>query len=132
MPKRYSQRRRTYWEDARCARFDGESDCVFLTRMKERLRGALFREPDDSLFVLVPCNAVHTFGMKHDLDIAFLDGEGTVLAVHRKAGKRRRLRCPGARMTLERFSRESPWFTVDDRVGLKPTFHQQRRRKDDL
>lgn len=115
MSQRYSQRRRTYWEGAHAR----SSEYVFLTRASERLRGLLFRKPDGIVRVLVPCGAVHTIGMAHELDIAFLDREGTVLAVYRKVGKRRRLRCAGARLTLERFANESPWFQVGDRVSLE-------------
>lgn len=114
MPKRYSRRRRDYWEDAHAAR----PEYVFLTRADERLRGLLFRKPDAKVRVLAPCDAVHTIGMVHELDIAFLDSKGKVLAAHRKVGKRRRLRCPGARMALERFANEGPWFAVGDRVSL--------------
>lgn len=92
--------------------------CVFLTRSSERLRGLLFRKPDASVRVLVPCNSVHTVGMKYDIDVAFLDKEGTVLAVHRGVGKRRRLGCAAARMTLERFATDAPWFRVGERVSL--------------
>lgn len=115
MSNRYSQRRRAYWEGAHTKR----PEYVFLTRMSERLRGLLFREPDAKVRVLVPCGAVHTIGMAHEIDIAFLDGEGTVLAAFKKVGKRRRLRCHGARMTLERFTDERPWFAVGERVSLE-------------
>ena len=115
MSRRYSQLRRAYWEGAHAAR----PEYVFLTRTSERLRGLLFRKPDGLVRVLVPCGAVHTIGMTHEIDIAFLDGAGTVLAVHKKVGKRRRLSCAGARMTLERFADDRPWFTVGDRVGLE-------------
>ena len=115
MTRRYSQRRCAYWSEASAA----PAECVFLTRAHERLRGLLFREPDDKVRALVPCNAVHTVGMAHEIDIAFIDGAGTVLAAHRRVGKRRRLRCAGARMTLERFADERPWFTAGDRVSLE-------------
>ena len=115
MSKRYSQRRRAHWEDAQVA----PTDCVFLTRMSERLRGLLFCKPDAKVRVLVPCAAVHTIGMTHEIDIAFLDGEGTVLAAYEKVGKRRHLRCAGARMTLERFASERPWFVAGERVSLE-------------
>ncbi len=37
--------------------------------------------PDEGIY-LVPCEGVHTFGMKFPIDVAFLDSKGTVLAVH--------------------------------------------------
>lgn len=33
--------------------------------------------------MLTPARAVHTFGMRFDLDVAYLDGDGVVLDVHR-------------------------------------------------
>lgn len=114
MSKRYSQRRRAYWEGAHTAL----PEYVFLTRVSERLRGLLFREPDGLVRVFVPCAAVHTVGMAHEIDIAFVDGEGRVLAAYKKVGKRRCLRCRGARMTLERFADERPWFAPGERVRL--------------
>ena len=38
-------------------------------------------DPDEGIY-LVPCEGVHTFGMKFPIDVAFLDSKGTVLAVH--------------------------------------------------
>lgn len=107
-------------------------DYVFLTRIPERLRGLLFRKPDKTVRVLVPCRSVHTMGMAYEIDVAFLDAEGTVLSVHRKVAKRRRVRCDGARMTLERFATNDPWFHVGDRVGLLTlTKKTEERRKED-
>ena len=92
---------------------------VFLTRAAERLRGLLFCEPDEKVRVFVPCAAVHTVGMRYALDVAFLDGEGNVLASYRKVGKHRSLRCAHARMTLERFADDRPWFAPGERVSLE-------------
>lgn len=126
MSQRYSKRRRAYWEGAHAM----PPEYVFLTRASERLRGLLFRKPDGLVRVLVPCGAVHTIGMAHELDIAFLDEEGTVLAAHRRVGKRRRLRCRGARMTLERFADEKPWFAAGDRVSLTAVSRQVSKGKE--
>lgn len=49
-----------------------------------RLRGLLLREPlaaDGSEgMLIVPCNGVHTCGMRYPLDVVFLDQEQRVLA----------------------------------------------------
>lgn len=69
-----------------------------------RLRGFLFRpspRPGDGL-LLVPCDAIHTFGMSFDLDVIFLDSQGGVLDVKERVppGKLPG-RVPGARYVLE-------------------------------
>ena len=49
-----------------------------------RLRGLLGRPPlaEGEGLLLVPCRAVHMLGMRYPIDVAFLDGEGLVVAVH--------------------------------------------------
>ena len=50
----------------------------------ERRRGLLGRDslaPEEGLY-LVPCEWVHTFGMRFPIDIAFLHRDGRVLALH--------------------------------------------------
>lgn len=52
--------------------------------------------------LLIPrCAAVHTFGMRFPLDLAFLDREGGVLLRLRSVPPRRVLRCRGADAVLE-------------------------------
>ncbi|NHM15852.1 DUF192 domain-containing protein [Eggerthellaceae bacterium zg-887] len=85
-----------------------------------RLRGLLATEPDDEALLLMPCKDVHTFGMRHDLDIAFVSSEGMILATHRNVGPQRRLAHPWAEAVIERFaSPEDPWFTVGDRLHIR-------------
>jgi uncharacterized protein len=47
------------------------------------------------------CRSVHTFGMRFDLDVLFLDSEGRVLEVRRSVRAGRILRCPAADSVLE-------------------------------
>ena len=49
-----------------------------------RLLGLLGREPlsDGEGLLLVPCRAVHLFGMRYPLDVVFLDRSGAVVAVY--------------------------------------------------
>jgi len=50
-----------------------------------RLRGFLARPApkQGEGILLLPCNAIHTFGMTFDLDVLFLDAEGKVLKLKR-------------------------------------------------
>ena len=43
-----------------------------------RLRGLLGRKRFDGVLLLMPCNDVHTFGMKAPIDIAFVEQDGFV------------------------------------------------------
>lgn len=92
--------------------------CEFMASRSARLRGLIGRVPDRAWHVLAPCDDVHTFGMRHELDIAFVARGGEVLAVHRRVGRSRRLRCRQAAMTVERFARDGPWLMPGDRIGL--------------
>lgn len=51
--------------------------------MFSRMRGLLGREdmPPGHGLLISPCSSIHTFGMRFDLDVLFLDREGVV--VHR-------------------------------------------------
>ena len=69
--------------------------------------------------MLAPCNDVHTFGMTKPIDIAFVSTEGLVMASYKNIGKRRRMRCRKAAVTLERFSRNTPWFKEGEFIAIK-------------
>ncbi len=88
------------------------------TSAPERMRGMLFRKPDEVTRLLVPCHDIHTFGMRHELDIAFISKTGQVLEVHRKVAGKRRLKRKGASMVAERFSREGDWLKAGDKIRL--------------
>jgi len=52
--------------------------------------------------LLIPrCASVHTFGMRFELDVFFLDRAGRVIAVRRRVPPRRVLWRPGAAAVLE-------------------------------
>ena len=55
-----------------------QASCCF-----DRLRGLLGRStlPDTEGLLLVPCCAIHTFGMSVSIDVVFLTNLGKVLAV---------------------------------------------------
>ena len=62
--------------------FDGREIEVASTR-RARRRGLLGRDGCPGGLLLTPARAVHTFGMRFDLDVAYLDGDGRVLEVAR-------------------------------------------------
>lgn len=90
------------------------------TGFLRRTRGLLLAKPTDRALLLLPCSDVHTVGMRHRLDIAFVDAEGVVMRSCRDVGPFRRLRERGAAAVIERFSScAAPWFEEGDRIGLE-------------
>lgn len=84
-----------------------------------RMKGLLMAQPDGDSLLLAPCNDVHTVGMRHPLDIAFVDQTGLVLEVFRDVGPRRRLRNRKAVAVVERFSAcGGPWIEPGERLGV--------------
>ncbi|ARP88717.1 hypothetical protein CAL13_13585 [Bordetella genomosp. 9] len=70
---------------------------------KGRLRGLLWRgrpRPGVGLWLL-PCRAVHTFGMRYPLDIVFLDRKRRVVSVVRGLAPRRAALCLRAASVVE-------------------------------
>ncbi|MGH3317841.1 MAG: DUF192 domain-containing protein, partial [Nocardioidaceae bacterium] len=51
--------------------------------VRARHRGLLGRDGLTGALWLQPCRQVHTVGMRFALDVAYVDGRGRVLAVHR-------------------------------------------------
>lgn len=83
------------------------------------MRGLLLARANAETLLLMPCNDVHTVGMRRRIDIAFVDGAGRVLEAHRDVGPMRRLRRREAVAVVERFSScLSAWFTAGDRIGV--------------
>jgi uncharacterized membrane protein (UPF0127 family) len=70
---------------------------------RTRLRGLAWRDRAAAgPGLLFPrCASVHTFGMRFDLDVYFLNGRGRVLAVRRQVAPRRVLWHRGASAILE-------------------------------
>ena len=84
-----------------------------------RLRGLLGRGKDADALLLAPCNDIHTFGMRHEIDVAFISADGVVLESYRNVSSRCRLRCSSAYATLERVATSASWFERGDCVDLK-------------
>lgn len=72
-------------------------------RRGERRRGlaGLPALPGDRALHLMPCRAVHTFGMAFALDLVWLGADGRVVRVDRAVRPRRQRWCPGARSVVE-------------------------------
>jgi uncharacterized membrane protein (UPF0127 family) len=70
---------------------------------RTRLRGLAWRDSDEAgPGLLIPrCSSVHTFGMRFELDVFFLDGAGRIIDVRRRVLPRRVLWCRGASAVLE-------------------------------
>ncbi|HEY6729667.1 MAG TPA: DUF192 domain-containing protein [Solirubrobacterales bacterium] len=70
---------------------------------RTRWRGLSRRERADAgPGLLIPrCASVHTFGMRFELDLYFLDREGEVVAAHLRVPPRRVVWQRGARAVLE-------------------------------
>jgi uncharacterized membrane protein (UPF0127 family) len=70
---------------------------------RARLLGlaGLSRERVGEGLLILGCASVHTFGMRFDLDLAFLDRAGRPIEVHRRLPACRLLWCRGARAVLE-------------------------------
>lgn len=50
---------------------------------RDRSRGLIGYDDFEGALVLQPCRWVHTFGLRFDLDVAFLDADGVVIkALH--------------------------------------------------
>ena len=74
---------------------------------------------DERAVMLVPCRDIHTVGMSTPIDVAFVDGKGSVLESHRDVAPMRRLRCSKAVAVVERRSQpKEAWYRRGDRIAL--------------
>jgi uncharacterized protein len=65
--------------------------------------------PGDALHIC-PCRGVHTFGMRFELDLIWLDPGGDVVAFDRRVARRRMRSCASARSVLETRAGEADRF----------------------
>lgn len=72
----------------------------------------LDRIPPGSALHICPCLAVHTFGMRFELDLIWLDPGGEVVAVDRRVARRRMRLCASARSVLETQAGEADRFVA--------------------
>ena len=90
-----------------------------LSSRKQKLKGLLGVKPDDKTRVLSNCKSVHTHGMKHEIDIAFLDKNGTILQVVRRAKPGHVFKNSHADAVAERFSKDDDWYSKGDYFNWK-------------
>lgn len=90
----------------------------FASTAKERLRGMLFRDPDNVTRILIPCRDIHTYGMRYPIDVAFISRDGRVLEVHRNVATKKRIRRKDASLVAERFSRAGDWLKEGDVIRI--------------
>ncbi len=75
---------------------------VAITRRARLLGLALLDRDRAGPGLLIPdCRSVHTFGMRFDLDLLFLDGNGRVTELRRSVPPFRFVRCRAAAAVLE-------------------------------
>jgi len=89
---------------------------VLAATVRERLVGLLSGRvcPHGETLMLVPCHSIHTYGMREDLDVAFLDRSMRVLEAHRGVPCGRLLANRDARIVLERRASSDPWHRPGD------------------
>ena len=69
-----------------------------------RFMGLMYRKsiPEDHGLLLTPCNEIHTFGMRFDIDTLTLDKNGEVLFIDRAVKPHKvRKKVKGGHMVLE-------------------------------
>lgn len=98
------------------------------TNYRQRAIGLLLTDITTDELMLIPCNDIHTLGMRHALDVAFLSSSGEVLEVHYALDPCKRIRNKHAAAVVERFASNSPWFQVGDRLMLKGAKHENLSR----
>ena len=71
------------------------------------------------VLLISPCNAIHTFGMKRNLDIAFFNEQGKVVLAQRNIPPGKIVRCMKARGVFEAISHvDKRWFYEGDEVKV--------------
>jgi len=69
---------------------------------RARLLGLALRSPPPDHALLLPrTRAIHTFGMRCDLDLYWLDADGRVVRIDRAVPRRRLRACARARSVIE-------------------------------
>lgn len=102
------------------------SSVEIATTRRQRRRGLLGRDElcAGSAFVLAPCRAVHTIGMRFPIDVVFIDDEGQVVKLVEHMTGWRIAMAGSAAITIELW--EGALQAVDVRVGdrlcLAPAF----------
>ncbi len=105
---------------------------ILATTFRKRLQGFFRVTCDDAVLLISPCRAIHTIGMSHPLDIAFVDQEGVVIKSERNVGIRFFIKERKAQAVLERKARCDQWFEVGDQVIISFAPRKKETSKDKL
>ena len=97
---------------------DDELEVAVLSTWRERLRGLLGTGPSAGSVMLTLCSSVHTFGMRYDLDLAFVGERGEVLLVCRGVPPGTVRSEPRARCVIERPARPGAWVEEGERLWV--------------
>ena len=76
------------------------------------------RIPPGNALHICRCRRVHTFGMRFELDLIWLDAGGAVVAVDLRVAPRRMRSCISARSVLETRAGEAERFLARARPGM--------------
>lgn len=89
---------------------------VMLDRFWLRFFGLMGRTKisDDVFYLLKPCNSIHTYFMRCNIDIAFIDGSGRVVGVHHNVAKNKLLYLKHSACVMEGASGSLKQFNIED------------------
>ena len=93
-------------------------DFRLLVSAPSRLKGLLGSRCTAVPVVLLPCSAIHTFGMRSPIDAAAADAGGSVLGVVLGLPPGRQWRVPGAFAVFERPASSDPWFSAGEQLEI--------------
>jgi len=83
------------------------SDVVVATSFTKRLRGYMFyKSPPSEGLVIKPCSSIHTFFMKFDIDVLFLDDH--MMVVKKIEGLKKSQMIPPVKSAI---------YTIESSVG---------------
>ncbi|MCL2529980.1 MAG: DUF192 domain-containing protein [Coriobacteriia bacterium] len=94
---------------------------ILATSIRARLTGLLKkgRCTNGEVLLLAPCKSIHTFGMRSDLDLAFIDAEARVLTSERNLPPNKLRSHPKAAAALERRSNPTQtWLLPGEQLNL--------------
>lgn len=98
------------------------------TSYRTRIKGLLgaFLCDCGEVLALIPCNSIHTFFMRDDLDVAFIDSHGQVILSVRGLRPWKTLAAKSAVCVLERrVQGNQPWFVAGEHLSLT-TLHGRK------
>lgn len=101
---------------------EGEDGLVMRPRIAAtvlaRLRGLAGRRAPTGEILLANCRDIHTFTMRREIDVAFVNAQGRVLEVYRALRPRTRRRCKEAVFVIERIAQDGWWLQAGDELGI--------------